>query len=126
MINIASILKHVLQGVANKNPQYQVLDSEHIVDTKTSAQFHLYDDWAKVTYDDEVIITKSDFTQEEQKIIWAIKECIVDPAEVERKKANYQELLSDRRQDFASLFESPEPLDNGFPVEEADTEEYKG
>ena len=126
MLNIASILKHILKSVSNKSPQYQVLDNEHVVDTKTSVELHLYDDWVKVTYNDDTVVTMSDLTQEEQGIIWEIKQLITDPAEVEHQKANYQELLKSRREKLASLFEQPQPLDMGFPVEEEDTEEYHG
>lgn len=126
MINIASILKHIAQSIAKKDPQYKVLDDQHIVDTKTSAEFHLYNDWVKVTYDDAIVITMSDFTQEEQAAIWDLKQLITDPGEREHQKANYNELLKGRRQDFADLFENPEPLATGFPVEETNTEMYKG
>lgn len=126
MLNISSILIHIHNGIVNKDSRFTILDEEHILDNKTDVEFHLYDDWLKATYDDEVIITINDFTKEEQDILQKIKQLIVDPIKYKERKDNHMLLVKSRREKLASLFETPTPINKASVVAETDTTEYTG
>lgn len=99
----------------------------HIIDTKTGVEYHLYDDYGKVTYDDEVVAKLDYFTKEEQELLWNIKHSITDPGIVKQKLEEYPMMVKDARETFASLYENPQPiLDDIAVVEEPDTIEYDG
>jgi hypothetical protein len=126
MLSISSVLEFIKRAVDEKDPRYDVLNDEHVLDLKSGVELHMYDDWFKVTYKDEVIATKTDFTKKEQDIIWTIKQAISDPEDAKFKDDNYTELQKGRREKLSALFESPTPVDEGLPEEEADTTDYQG
>jgi len=115
MLNIASILTHVHNGINQKDPRYVIRGDEHIMDTKTGAVFHVYDSWFKVTYDEKVIVTKEDFTPEEQNIFWKIKTLITDPNKLEQNRTNYIPLQKARRNAFSKVYEEPHPVHDETP-----------
>ena len=85
MLNIASILKFIQQSLIDNSDRYVVTDEEHILDTHTGIELHIYDDWFKITHDDNVIATMRDFdTTIEQPIVWEIK-ALITPAETMKK-----------------------------------------
>lgn len=126
MLNILSILKYVRDGIMAKDDRYTVVGDEHIIDTKTGVKMHLYDDWLKMTHDDKTVIKMSDFTPEEQEVLWSIKEAITDPHKASLKREQYPELLKERRRKFSYLYENPIPMIMKSPIEEEGTEEYSG
>lgn len=126
MLNISSILKHIGKGVEAKDPRYHVLNDEHVLDSKTGVELHMYDDWFKATYKDEVIATMPDFTKNEQEVLWSIKQLVSNPEKVKYINENYTTLQKARREKLAALFESPTPIETGVPVEEAEATEYLG
>lgn len=124
MLSIHSILKYIKTNLSD--PRYKKLNEEHIVDTKTGIEIHMYDDWFKMTKGDDIIATMGDFTPEEQECIWAIKQAVADPIKAEAKEENYYKDMYDRRSHISKLFESPEPIKNKEPIVEPNTEEYTG
>lgn len=126
MLNIESILNHVLQSVLAGDERYEVVDDEHIVDRKTGVSIHVYDDWFKVTHGDEVVVTKNDFTPVEQSIFWKIKNTITSAETRANKENNYKALQETRRVHLSSLYEKPTPLDDNLPVAEVGAEVYTG
>lgn len=124
MLSIQSILKYIKANLTD--PRYKKMDEEHIMDTKTGIEIHMYDDWFKMTKGDEVIATMGDFTPDEHSEIWAIKQAVADPVKAKAKKENYYKDMYDRRSHVSMLFETPEPIKNKEPIVEPNTEEYKG
>ena len=126
MLNILSILKYMHTNLPHDKERYVVLDSEHIMDTKTGVELHTYDDWFKFTRDGETVAKMSDFTPQEQEVVWEIKKSITDPAVIKKMEEDYPVRLKERREALSNLFEYPEPVINKNPVMEEDTEEYQG
>ena len=126
MINIKEILMYTYKGVKAKHPRYKVEDDEHILDTKTGVEFHLYDDGGKITHGEDVIAKMCYFTKDEQEILMEIKKLITDPAVVAKKIAHYPVMVQEAREVFSGLFEEPRPINNMEPVEEENTTPYKG
>lgn len=124
MLSIHSILEYILTNLSD--PRYHKIDEDHIVDSKTGVKIHMYDDWFKLTKDDNVIATMGDFTTQEQESIWAIKQAVVDPVKDKEKRDNYKNDMINRRLKLSALFENPEPLEDKEVVAEADTETYQG
>ena len=124
MLSIHSILKYIHQNLSD--PRYQKLDEEHILDSKTGIELHMYDDWFKMTKDDEIIATMGDFTSDEQECIWAIKQAVADPVKAKMKADDYHKDMAARRSNLSMLFEKPEPVANKQPVVEEDTKAYQG
>jgi hypothetical protein len=124
MLSIYSILKYIKTNLTD--PRYKKLDEEHIMDSKTGIEIHMYDDWFKITKGDDVIATMGDFTPEEQECIWEIKQEVADPIKSKAKEENYYKDMYDRRSHISMLFESPEPIKNKEPIVEPNTEVYKG
>lgn len=124
MLNILSILNFIALD-AQRNPErFKVIDDQHLLDTKTGIKLHLYDDYFKITHDNAIVATKGDFTEDEQKAIWRIKQSITDPVISEEKRKNYQIATKARREALASLFENPKPI--LAPTPEESTVEYTG
>lgn len=126
MLNISSVLEYICKAVQEKNPRYQILNDEHVLDMNSGIEFHMYDDWFKVTHNDEIVVTKTDFTKDEQDIIWRIKQYISDPETVQFKSDNYDKLQKTRREKLSGLLEMPTPVDDGLPCQEEGTTDYQG
>ena len=105
--------------------RFVILDDEHVLDSKTGIEFHLFDEDFKITHGDKTIATKQDFTEEEQTCVMAMKYKITDPILSKERKEKYPLELKARREHFANLFEYPEPT-IGAPIEEEGTDEYIG
>lgn len=126
MLRISSILRYILKGVREQNPRFIVKGDEHVIDTATGVTLHVYDNWFKLTKDDVNIVTKDDFTDEEQGLFWKIKK-LITPAEVlAERSANYKQLQIDRRKKLSDLYENPTPM-TAVPVqEEKEVKDYAG
>ena len=125
MLNIKSILKFVLLSMEGGADRFVVVDDEHVLDSKTGIEFHLFDEDFKITHGDKVVATKNDFSQEEQACVMQMKYKITDPELSRERKENYPMELKARREHFAALFETPEPTIKTM-IEEEDTVDYKG
>ena len=126
MINIRDILMYIYNGVKNKQVRFKVEDDEHILDTKTGVELHLYDDTLKVTYGDEVIAKMGYFTEAEKEVLFGIKKLITDPKVVAKKQAHYPTMIKEARVRFSDLYAKPNPPTCMGPVEETNTIPYKG
>lgn len=126
MLNLLSVLKHVSSGIQEEEPRYIVQDDEHILDMKSGVLFHVYDNWFKLTYEDKNVITKDDFTVEEQEQFWEIKKLITAQEKLLEMKENYKPLQIERRNKMSDLFENPVPVNPLKPVEEEGTTTYIG
>ena len=113
-------------GIANQDPRYVVEGDDHITDMNTGVKLHVYDSWFKITYDDDNVITKDDFTKEEQSLIWVIKQLITDPAVLKQREIDYKPLQVARRQKLSDLYENPTPMPNNAPIAEEGTTPYTG
>lgn len=125
MLKISSIIGFIENGVKNKDDRFVILNDEHILDSKTGVEFHLFDDDFKVTHGDKLIATKQDFSIEEQSCLMEIKELITDPQLSKERREKYPMELKKRRELFSDLFENPQPTVNKVE-EETDTTEYVG
>jgi len=126
MLNIKDVLVYVHNGVKKKDPRFKIEDDEHIIDTKTGVEFHLYDEGGKVTHGDDLIARMEYFTKDEQSVLFEIKKLITDPATVQKKIAHYPVMLKEAREVFAGLFESPQPTNVMEPEAESNTTPYRG
>ena len=126
MLDIKSVLTHIMQGVAKQDPRFVVKGDEHVTDSKTGTTLHVYDNWFKVTYEDDNVITLADFTEDEQSVIWQIKQLITDPAVLKQREIDYKPLQIARREKFSALYENPTPLPNNAPEAETGTTAYAG
>ena len=126
MIEIKSILRYCLVGIEGGDPRFKILDDMHILDTKTGVEFHLYDDSFKVTHGEDLIARSSQFTKEEQEILWEMKRLITDPVVAKKRQEEFPAKLVAARARFATLFETPEPVVTASPMVEPDTVQYTG
>jgi hypothetical protein len=126
MVNIKDILMYVYAGVKNKGTRFTVEDDEHILDTKTGVEFHLYDDGGKITHGEKIVAKLEFFTREEQEVLMEIKKLITDPEVIKKKIAHYPVMVRESREAFANLFESPQPVEQKGPVLEENTTPYRG
>ncbi len=127
MLEIESILNYICEGLLSDSERFEVIDDEHVLDTKTGVKLHAYDDWFKITRDGETIATMQDFdTGIEQPIIWQIKGLITDPEVTEQKKLEHMVMIKQRRKALSELFESPEPIENDQVITETGTTKYTG
>ena len=123
MLNYASWLKYVKAGIERGDVRYTVIDDEHILDTSSGAKIHMYDDWFKITHDDEVVATMRDFNQDtEQPIVWEIKKLITSTEKTQDEELNYMKYVMERRENLADILQNPTPLGS---IETGD-EEYTG
>jgi hypothetical protein len=126
MLKLSSILNHILKGVRADDTRFIVEGDEHITDTSTGVTLHVYDNWFKLTHDDDNVIVKEDFTAEEQALIWEIKKLITPAHVLEEREANYKPLQKARRAKLSELYESPTPLATNAPVAEENATDYIG
>ena len=126
MLNIKSILLFIHQGVSQKDPRFKVEDDEHIIDTKTGVEFHLYDSTGKVTHGEDVIAQMEYFTPEEKEVLFEIKKLITDPEKVKQKIAHYPVMVAEARKKLSNLFETPQPTNTMNPIAEENTTAYRG
>jgi hypothetical protein len=127
MLNIASILNVIKKGLVTGDSRYVVVDDEHVLDSNTGVNLHIYDDWFKLTHNDEVIATMRDFdTTVEQPIIWDIKRLITPPELIEKRKLSYMDDIKERREKLSYKFEHPEPIETTKIELEEGTLEYTG
>jgi len=127
MLEIESILDYICEGLLSESERFEIIDDEHVLDTKTGVKLHVYDDWFKVTRDGETIATMQDFdTGVEQPIIWQIKGLITDPEIMEQKKQDHMVMIKQRRKALSELFESPEAIESDHVITETGTTKYAG
>ena len=126
MLEIKSVLNHIMQGIAKQDPRFIVEGDEHITDTKTGITLHVYDNWFKITRNEDNVMTKDDFTPEEQVVVWNIKKLITDPAVLKQREIDYKPLQIARREALSVLFENPTPLKDNAPVAEPGAVPYRG
>ena len=124
MYEIKSILDFVHEGVTENHPRFEVLDSEHVLDTATGIKYCLWDDYSTVKKGDEVIATSFDMTEAEKAVLWGIKEAITPPKVLQRKKKHYYDTKYANRQAVSHAYEHPEPVHSLQP--ESDTKPYLG
>ena len=126
MLNIKTIFKFIEEGLESKLDRFVVLNDEHILDTKTGVEFHLFDEDFKITHGDKVIATKQDFTTDEQSCVMEMKDFITDPQLAKERREKYPIELKKRREKFSDLYEYPEAAVNPNSIVEEDTVEYLG
>lgn len=110
----------------NNAERYKKIDDEHIIDNQTGVELHVYDDWFKLTHDGDIIARMSDFSNQEQEVVWKIKQAITDPDTAIAREHEYPNILKGRRENLSNLFENPKPVKNISPVMEENTVEYLG
>ena len=126
MLNIHSIFKFILIGLQDKAERFVILDDEHVMDSNTGVELHLYDGWFKVTRGEEVIVEMDNLSDDEKSTLWEIKTEITNPVVMQERKDNYMGTTKKRREKLSDLFEYPEPIMVKSPIVETDTEDYVG
>ena len=124
MLNINSIFKFLHDELTKGSSRIVKIDDEHLIDSKTGVEYHLYDDEFKITHNDDLIAKGAYFTKGEQSTMWAIKDLITDPVEVARKKEAYPMTVKTARERLSSLYENPQPIQP--VVDDDDAEIYTG
>ena len=124
MYEIKSILEFVHTGVVGKHPRFHVTDHEHILDTETGVEYHLYDDYSKVEKAGQVLATSFDMTEAEKAILWGLKEAITPPEVMHQMKQSYYDSKYANRQAVSHAYEHPEPVQSLQP--ESGTQPYLG
>ena len=124
MYEIKSILEFVHSGVVKGHPRFTVASHEHILDTETGVEFHLHDDYSKLTKGDEVLATSFDMTDAEKSILWGIKEAITPHDVMHQMKQQYFDSKYAKRRAVSHAYENPEPVQSLQP--ESDTKPYLG
>lgn len=126
MLNIESILRYMLDSINNQGERFRIVDDECVLDTTTGVEYHLYDDWFKLTRDGQSIAMKNDFTPQEQEVIWHIKQAITDPETAKKREVEYPLKQKERRQMLSDYYENPKPVMAKHPLVEEGTYEYTG
>ena len=126
MLSIKSILRYILNELSTGSDRFSIIDWEHVLDTKTGVELHMYDDMFYATRDGREVIRSNAFTEEEQKIVWDIKELIAGPEKMKSRMQEYPQVITNQRKAFSELFEHPEPVVDISPIEESETEDYAG
>ena len=126
MLNIHSVLKFILLGLEDAVERFKIVDDEHVIDSHTGVELHLYDGWFKLTRGDDVIIEMINFSEDEKQVLWDIKTIITEPATMKEREDNYISNTQKRRQKLSDLFENPQPLKVKSPVMETGTVDYTG
>ena len=124
MYEIKSILEFVHAGVMKKHPRFTVMDYDHVLDTETGVEFHLYDDYSKIKKGDEVLATSFDMTDAEKTILWGIKEAITPQEVMHQMKQQYYDSKYAKRRAVSHAYEHPEPVQSLQP--ESGTQPYRG
>lgn len=126
MLRLASVFSHIHKALSGNDPRFIIENDEHVVDTATGVTYHIYNNWFKITYNDEVVATKDDFTPEEQQILWEVKKLITDPVVLKQKEENFIPFMKARREQLSMLYENPTPVNARVPLEEEGATEYTG
>ncbi|AUR86167.1 hypothetical protein NVP1083O_21 [Vibrio phage 1.083.O._10N.286.52.B9] len=126
MLNLNSIFQFMLSEMKSGGDRFIKVDDEHVIDSTTGVEYHLYDDSFKMTHNGKLIAKDDFFTKDEQCSIWEIKTLITDPALVEKRKAEYPLMIKSGREKLSLLYENPQPLTVSAPILEDDTITYMG
>ena len=127
--SVESILKYIYKALESGSDRFVILDEEHIMDTATGVEFHLFDDYFKVTHNGETIVSMPDFYQtkaQEQKIVNSIRELILDPEGEQERREKYHKDVMARRSAFVELYDNPKPAHTSCEELEEGTVEYTG
>lgn len=123
-LNLQSVLEYILTAISRQDPKVKVIDDKHVFDTHTGIKYHLYDTHSKVTHGDDTVLTSFDMTQDEQQVLWQIKELITPSDVAKYKNENYHELLRGRRKVFSDHYSSPSPVEDLEITPERNTVTY--
>lgn len=128
MYSIQSIFEWVLQQVTEKSPRFKVMeDYEHVLDTHTGIDFHLYDKWSKITHGDSVVLTSHELTPDESGVLWQIKMAITPDAVKQEQEKYATRRVYKKREKLSDYFMTPRPIKPAEPiVPETDTKKYEG
>jgi hypothetical protein len=82
------VLNEIKSLIVRGDQRFQIVDHEHVRDTKTGIKLHLYDDKPfKVTLNDDYLADMRDFKLDEQTVMQEIKSHIDKiPIEANRSK----------------------------------------
>jgi len=123
MINYKMWLEFVKNGIANGDERYKIIDDGEIFDVSSGIKLHIYDEWFKITHNDEVVATMRDFNvNTEQPIMWEIRQLITDPEKVKDEKKNHMKYIEERREMLSGLLLNPTAISEIAQGEE----EYTG
>lgn len=110
--SLTPMIKAMHNGLIHGDKRYSVMDAEHIKDTKTGLEFHLYPDHYKVTKNGELMYSsKHVYDPSENMAMNDIRKMLVDYFEEHERKnamANRQVIFEEFNKDV--LFEKPEGL----------------
>ena len=126
MLNIYSVLDYTYKGLQQKDPRFVIEDHETVKDVHTGIEFNLYDDYSTISHDDIIIMTMSDLTNDEKKVLWEIKEFITPEDVMKDKKENHEKYIRERRKEFSDLYANPKPISDESLAPEEDTVPYTG
>lgn len=126
MLNILSILTFILKGIVNGDERFVVIDDRHVLDSVTGVKLHLYDNYVKITFDNNVIAESGHFTKDEQMALWKIKEQITDKDVLKKNKEEYEQVIYDGRKTISELYMNPNPPVDVLPKPEPNTVIYEG
>ncbi|AUR84390.1 hypothetical protein NVP1055O_14 [Vibrio phage 1.055.O._10N.286.55.E9] len=126
MLNLNSIFQFILSDMKSGGNRFVKVDDEHIIDSTTGVEYHLYDDSFKMTHGGKLVAKDDFFTKDEQCSIWEIKTFITDPSLVEKRRNEYPVMIKEGREKLSLLYENPQPLTVSEPILEDNTTQYTG
>ena len=72
-----AMIEAVMTGICAADPRYELVDHEHIYDTKTHIQYHLYDEDSEepthITHNDRTVAVARDFYPKEMEKLYELK-----------------------------------------------------
>lgn len=94
MVNLEVVFQQVYDGVMGRNPRYDIVDCEHIMDNDLGIKYHIYADYHKKPYavskDGEVILTGVQMTENEAEILMGLGKIIGKMYADEQRASFYQ------------------------------------
>lgn len=126
MLNILSILEYVVRGLEDADSRFTIIDDEHFMDSVTGIQFHIYDDWSKMTHDGKMVAKSDYLTREEVEQFRKMKTLIASPEAIAKRLEEYPRVVYAARKEFARHYEVPQPLQDKIVEAEEGTIAYTG
>lgn len=95
MVNLEMILSDVVEGVMTANGRYSVADCDHVMDTVTGVEYHLYPEHKrepfKITHGADVVITGDQLTAREAGMLYRLS-AYLQREQAEHNRARFAEL----------------------------------
>ena len=117
-VNLASIFTFMLEQLTGNTGRIQVIDPQHVFDTKTCLKLHLYDADFKVTHSDKTVLYHYDLPDDVKRIVGQIRDVITTPEYRTQREELYPQEQQARINRFKELAVVPTKELTGKVVDE--------